>query len=131
MEELPLMLLKNTFEVTGSFNRTGSFIYQLGSADRLQKLPNGKFVLNVPNSRVNPRNVLDCTISQDLFKNKFKLKINISNILNSRYIVYQDVNDNGKFDEPYSLQTNSGIDTTPSSLNSQRTYSFSIGYTFQ
>ena len=121
---------KNSFEITGSFNRTGSFIYQLGSADKLQKLPNGQLVLNVPNSRVNPRNVLDCTISKDLLKNKCKIKVNISNILNSRYIVYQDVNDNGKFDEPYSLQSNSGIDTTPSFLNSQRTYSFSIGYTF-
>ena len=87
---------KNSFEATASFNRTGVFIYQLGSADKLLLLPNGQAVLTIPNSKVNPRNVLDLTISQDLFKNKCKIKINVSNILNSRYIVFQDVNDNGK-----------------------------------
>ena len=121
---------KNSFETTVSFNRTGDYIYQLGSADKLVTLPNGLPVLITPHSRVNPRNMMDITVSQDLFKNKCRIKVNLSNVLKSRYIIYQDVNDNGKFDEPYVLATNSGIDATPSSLNAQRTWSFSVAYTF-
>jgi TonB dependent receptor/CarboxypepD_reg-like domain/TonB-dependent Receptor Plug Domain len=130
---------KNTFETTVSYNRTGDYIYQLGAASRYFTIANGDKVLLVPHSRVNPRNLMDVTISQDLFKNKCRLKLNISNLLNSKYIVYQDVNENGKLDEPIKVDLSkpqlvdayiSGVDNTTSSIKAQRTYTFSISYTF-
>jgi Outer membrane protein beta-barrel family/CarboxypepD_reg-like domain/TonB-dependent Receptor Plug Domain len=129
----------NSFEVTASYNKTGDYISQLGSADKLFILSNGDRVLLTPNSRINPRNMIDVTLSQALFKNKCKLKISVANLLNSRYIVYQDVNGNGKFDEPISVNLRSpditsayknGIDNTISNITSQRTFSFYISYTF-
>ena len=130
---------KNTFEATISYNRTGDYIYQLGSAFKDFRLKNGELILLTPHSRVNPRDIMDITISQDLFKNKCKLKLNVSNLLNTSYIVYQDINSNGKLDETISVDLTKpdvstayvkGIDNTTSYINAQRTYSFSISYTF-
>jgi TonB dependent receptor/CarboxypepD_reg-like domain/TonB-dependent Receptor Plug Domain len=132
---ISIAAFKNSFEATVSYNRTGDYIYQLGSADKKSGL------LLKFDTRINPRDLMDITISKDLFKNKCKIKINISNVLNSRYIAYQDTNQNGKFDEPLinNLKPSSfsnyityvsGIENTTSSIKPQRTYSFSINYTF-
>ncbi|MBC7510368.1 MAG: outer membrane beta-barrel protein [Ferruginibacter sp.] len=130
---------KNTFEATFSYNRTGDYIYQLGAASRYFILANGEKVLQIPHSRVNPRDLMDVTVSKDFFKNKCRLKLNVSNLLNSKYIVYQDINENGKLDEPIIVDITkpelvnsyiSGVDNTTSSIKAQRTYSLSVSYTF-
>ncbi len=47
----------------------------------------------------NPRNVLDFQYSQKMVKSKLEFKINYSDILNNQGIYYQDINDNGVYDE--------------------------------
>lgn len=128
-------LFKNTFESTISFNRTGDYNNELGSSDFIRRMANGNLVAVVPPYRVKARNMVDFVMSQSLIKDKFKIKFNISNLLNKPYILYQDINGNGKFDTPIIIDKLNGailggIDNTASSIVPQRTYSLAFTYTF-
>ncbi len=130
-------LFKNSFESTISFNRTGDYNNELGSSDFIRRLANSNLIAAVPPYRVKARNLVDFVITQALWKDKCKIKFNISNLLNKPYILYQDVNGNGKFDTPIiinalksDLNYVSGIDNTASSIIPQRTYSLAVTYTF-
>ncbi|MBI3882909.1 MAG: TonB-dependent receptor, partial [Sphingobacteriales bacterium] len=134
---LSILAIKNTAELTVSYNRTGDYINELGSSSSDRGLANGTFVPRVPHFRVKARNLVDIVITQSLLKNKCKLKFNVSNLFNERYILYQDLNNNGKFDSPVLINKNkpeanylSGADNTVSSIRPQRTYSLSVTYTF-
>lgn len=135
---MSVQLFKSTFEATVSYNRTGDYINELGSSDYLRKLPNGNYAGEIPPYKIKARNILDLVIAQSLWKNKFNIKANASNLLRTRYILYQDIDGNGKFDTPavfidkYSSYQNyrGGIDNTASNIKPQRTYSLSITYTF-
>jgi TonB dependent receptor/CarboxypepD_reg-like domain/TonB-dependent Receptor Plug Domain len=132
-----LALFKNSFEATFSFNRTGDYIFELGLPNT-QKLINGNTSKLIPDFVLRARDIGDLVLSQNFAKNKGKLKLNISNLFLSRAILYQDLNGNGRFDDPVVVvKTNplagqyvSGTDATSYSINPQRTYSFSIAYTF-
>ncbi|MHA4807426.1 TonB-dependent receptor [Flavitalea flava] len=133
-----LLLIHETFEATVSFNRTGDYINELGSSDLDVHLANGKLIPRRPHYWVKARDLMDLVISQSFLHNKAKFKFNVTNLLNQRYILYQDLNGNGKFDTPVRIKkigdrTNNyldGIDNTASSIRPQRTYSFSFSYTF-
>jgi hypothetical protein len=135
---LSITAFKNTFEASISYNKTGDHIYQFG-------LLVPRFTANFDNTfihtRVNPRDMLDISLTQDLFKNKLKLKLSANNILNSSYILYQDNNENGRFDGEIKIKKNfigplittdteAGIDNTITNIKPQRTYAFTISYTF-
>ena len=127
---------KKSFELTFSYNRSGDFISQLGSFN-VVTLPNGNTTPTTPNFRVRARDIADLVITQTLLKKNGKLKLSISNLFQARYIVYQDLNGNGKFDEAARIdktQTDhriaAGIDTTPSDITPQRSISLSFTYNF-
>ena len=136
---LSLLAMKETFELTTSYNRTGDFIYELGSSDLDVHLVNGILIPKRPHYREKARNMLDLVISKSFLRSKLKIKFNISNILKEDIIVYQDLNGNGKFDEPVVIKKDnsgrtanylSGVDNTSSFITGQRSFSFSISYTF-
>jgi len=135
---LSVSALKETFETTISLNRTGDYINELGSSDLDVHLKNGKIVPRRPHYYVKARNLVDLVISKSILHNKGKFKFNVSNLLKERYILYQDLNGNGKFDQAVTVKklqnrgTNyeNGIDNTASSILPQRTYSLSFSYTF-
>jgi outer membrane receptor protein involved in Fe transport len=134
-----ISLFKNSFEATMSVNRTGDYINELGTSD-LIPLNNGNAVPLVPHFRVKARNMADLVLTQNFLHNKGKIKINVSNLFNKPYILYQDLDGNGKFDEPVVIKKYpgartflnyvSGVDNTASSIRPQRTWSLSVSYTF-
>ena len=135
-----LSLFNNTFDCSLSFNKTGDYINSLGSADLDFTAANGvKSPLN-PHFRLKSRDMLDLVASQSILKKKGQLRFKISNLLNNPFIIYQDLNANGKFDSPVTInpdkslekETNylSGIDNTATYIKPQLTYSFSFAYTF-
>ena len=138
---LSILLMKETLEATVSFNKTGDQIYELGTGDLDVRLANGKKIPRRPHTYLQARNMMDVVLSKSVLNNKGKFKFNISNLLNQRYILYQDLNGNEKFDTPVTVKANgtqldrtnnyeSGIDNTPLNVAAQRTYSLSFTYTF-
>lgn len=140
---LTVNAFNNSFEFTASYNKTGDYINELGSSDQWVHLKNGAVLPQFPPYWVRSRDMVDVVISQSLLKNKMRLKLNISNLLKKRYIVYQDLNGNGKFDAPaldiyrqYNDPVHgtgyykNGIDNTPSNIAPQRSFSFALSYTF-
>lgn len=135
-----IALFKENFEITVSYNRTGDYINELGSNDLDIRLENGNTVPRRPHYYVKPRNMMDLVITLNTLKNKGRLKLNVSNLLKDRFILYEDLNGNGKFDEPVLLKQGtaadrtenylSGVDNAASSIVPQRTYSLSFTYTF-
>ncbi|MBA4166173.1 MAG: TonB-dependent receptor [Chitinophagaceae bacterium] len=132
-----ILLFHNTFEATGSFNRTGDYISELGSSDFTRSLADGTLIQKVPNYRVRSRNLVDLVLSQALFNDKLRIKFNVSNLLKEQYILYQDLNNNNKYDTPVTIDKTKleknykdGIDNTPFIIKPQRTYSLSFAYTF-
>jgi outer membrane receptor for ferrienterochelin and colicin len=134
---MSLQLFNNTFESTLSFNRTGDYINELGSSDYTRHLSDVALVAAVPPYRVKARSLVDLVITQALWKDKCKIKFNISNLLKQRYILYQDINGNGKFDTPVIIDVRKsssnyrgGIDNAASNITPQRAYSLAVTYTF-
>lgn len=136
---ITIAAFKNTFEVTGSYNRTADYVTELGTSDLDIELPGGTFVPRVPHYRVKARDMVDVVVSQSFMRNKGKIKINVSNLLNSRFLIYQDLNGNKKFDAPVIIRNDrsgrqanyeSGVDNAASSITPQRSFSFAISYTF-
>lgn len=133
-----ITLFKENFETTVSFNKTGDYINELGSNDLDIAVPGDKRIPTVPHYYVKARNMLDLVLSLNAFKNKGKFKLNATNLLNQRYILYQDLNGNGKFDTPSAVSTTPGGgfstiyrgDNAASNINAQRSYSLSFTYTF-
>lgn len=132
-----LMAFNNSFEFTASYNKTGDYINELGTSDLSVHLANGINIPMVPHYRVRSRDMVDLVFGQSLFNNKCKLKLNVINLLKKRYILYQDLNGNKRFDTPVTVKqggktTNylAGVDNTPISIDPQRAYSFSVSYTF-
>lgn len=133
---------KNSFETTLSFNKTGDYINNLGSADLNRLTDRGTYVPNEPHFIVKARNTLDLVMSQALYNRKMQIRFKASNLLKAPFIIYQDLNDNGKFDDPVTVNKTdaskqekfnnytSGIDNTPSYIKAQRTYTLAISYTF-
>jgi len=134
---ISLLLINNTFEITASYNKTADYVSELGSSDFTRPLASGELVPRVSNYRVKARNMVDIVISQSLLSDKLKFKFNITNLLKDQFILYQDLNNNHKYDAPVvidktKLENNykSGVDNTPFIIRAQRTYGLSISYTF-
>ncbi len=123
--------------LTVLYNRTGDYISAVGSGASF-KLANGEDISAIPDYRVKGRDQLDIQLSQKIFKKKLQLIIGANNLLNSGYIVYQDLNGNKKFDAALVLNNNqrggfyqSGTDNTVISIKTQRSYYFTISYLFK
>ncbi len=140
---ISLLVLKNTLESTLSLNRTGDYINTLGSSDLNVITEKGTFIPSTPHYRVSSRSLVDFVLSKSVFKRKGQIRFKATNLLNKPFILYQDLNDNGKFDGPGivskpALRTAiesdptiiSGTENTTSYIRAQRTYSLSVAYTF-
>ncbi|MBC7914691.1 MAG: carboxypeptidase-like regulatory domain-containing protein [Pyrinomonadaceae bacterium] len=139
---ISLLLLKNTFETTLSFNKTGDYINVLGSSDLVVKTESGTFIPTVPHHRVSSRDLVDLVASKYILKRKGQFRFKASNLLNKPFILYQDLNGNNKFDAPVNvhkipkisianqIEVDTGVDNTRSFIKAQRTYSISFAYTF-
>ncbi|MDN3656780.1 TonB-dependent receptor [Ferruginibacter paludis] len=132
-----LQLFSNSFEATISLNRTGDYNNELGSSDFTRTLANGHLVAALPPYRMKARNMVDLVFTQALWKEKCKIKMQVTNLLNKPYILYQDINGNGKADEPVIINIRKsfdnylqGTDNYASQVAGQRTYSLAITYTF-
>lgn len=129
---------KKSFELTLSYNRSGDYINQLGTFNKAE-LTNGNITPTLPHYYIKSRDVLDLVLTQALLKNKARIKFNIGNLLEKPFIMYQDLNGNGHFDNPAQIDKSntavdykivSGQDNTPSYIIGQRYYSLSFSYTF-
>jgi CarboxypepD_reg-like domain/TonB-dependent Receptor Plug Domain len=133
-----ILLMKETLEATLSFNKTGDHIYELGTGDLDVRLADGTKVPRRPHTYLQARNMMDVVLSKSILNNKGKFKFNITNLLNQRFLLYQDLNGNAHFDTPVTVtkvgdRSNnylSGIDNVPLNITPQRTYSLSFTYTF-
>ena len=132
---------KNTFETTLSYNKTGDYINNLGTSDLFRLTENGTYAPVQPHFMVAARDMLDLVMSQALYNRKMQIRFKASNLLKAPFIIYQDINGNGKFDEPVTIITDgskelrvdnysAGIDNTPSYIKPQRTYTLALSYTF-
>ena len=131
---------KNTFETTLSYNKTGDYINNLGSSDLFRLTESGTYAPVQPHFMVAARDMLDLVLSQALYNRKMQIRFKASNLLKAPFIIYQDNNGNGKFDEPVRIIVDinsepftnykSGIDNTPSYIEPQRTYTLALSYTF-
>jgi hypothetical protein len=146
--------LKNTLELSFTFNRSSDYIGELGSFDPLPIVGNVNFPgvnyvrqQRVPNFYVRRRNMLDIVISKSFMRNKAKVKLNIGNVFREPFILYQDLNRNNRFDKPLTVLGGpyfkngtqdiptpglyvSGVDNTATRLTGQRLYEFTVSYTF-
>ena len=148
-----ILALKNTFELTLSFNKTGDYIGELGTFQDFpipnSNFPNINFTRDqrIPNYYLKARNLADIVMSKSFHKTRAKLKLNISNLFSEPYILYQDLNNNKRFDEALVLAVGpnkrggvilpnqagmyqSGTDNTATKVLGQRTYSLAFSYTF-
>jgi hypothetical protein len=117
---------------------TDDYISAVGSGT-LYTLSNGNTISAIPDYHVKGRDQLDIQVSQKIFKSKFQVTASVFNILNNRYIEYQDLNGNKRFDAPLIITANpnrtggffqSGIDNTLLNNQAQRTYCFTLSYLF-
>jgi Outer membrane protein beta-barrel family/CarboxypepD_reg-like domain/TonB-dependent Receptor Plug Domain len=151
---ISISALKNTLEFTASFNRSGDNIGELGFMTiRGVPRPDGSVFQRreTPDFYVRARNLVDMVISKSFLKNKARIKLNITNLLEEPFILYQDMNMNGRFDEPILVNKGpneqlpsqairpekekagryiSGFDNTATRLTGQRLYEFTFSYTF-
>ena len=91
-----------------SLNKIGRRIYLVGNAAE-------------PSIWENPRTVIDAQISKTFFK-KLEVKFNIKDILANHYLFYQDLNNDGKY--------NQNKDNLMTNIYMGRSFSLSINYKF-
>jgi hypothetical protein len=134
---ISVQAFKKTFEATFSFNTTSDFINQLGTFNETT-LSNGKSSPTNPHYNVKGRDMADIVITQTFLKNNAKIKFSISNLFNAPYILYQDLDGDGKFGTPVTIDKDAldyriagGTDNTPSSIIPQRNYSLTFSYIFK
>ncbi len=120
------------------YNTTADYISFVGSGQKTE-LSNGNSILDIPDYRVRGTEQLDFQISQKFLKSKIQAILGVNNLLNTPYIIYQDLNGNKKFDEPLQLKANangrlgyyqSGTDNTVVSIKPQRLYYLTVSYVF-
>lgn len=131
---------KNRFEVTGSFNRTGDNISDLGSSDFQVNPLYGRPLLVIPHFVLQARDQVDLSARLLVANRKGQFKFNVTNLLAEPFIIYQDFNGNERLDRPvFRIDKDpstgqgrvvSGVDNVSSYLIGQRTYSLSFTYTF-
>lgn len=119
------------------YNRIGESVSMVGSGD-LRSIGTGKY-LTIPNYRVGEREQLDVQITQKLFHQRLALSAGINNVTDGRYIQYQDLNGNGRFDNPITLKNGllagglytGGTDNTVLSVRFGQTYLLTASYLFK
>lgn len=121
--------------LTVLYNYTGDYVLQVGSGTNY-KLDNGLNVLAIPNYRVKGIGQLDIQLSHSVLNNSLQLAVGVNNLLNEKYIIYQDLNGNKKFDEPLIVNGKnglyqSGVDNTVMQRQTQRGFYFTISYIFK
>lgn len=102
------------------YNRIGRRISVVGFG---HKDASDDFIADYPNIYEAPRNVLDFQVSKSFAKKKAEIKLNVSNILDSKANFYQDLDLNKKYEA-------SSNDQLINSIQYGRSVSISFGYKF-
>lgn len=84
----------------------------------------GNFHASYPDIYESPRDVLDFQLTKKVIKSKAEIKLNVGNLLNSDGIMYQDVNN----DKKYNVGTNQ--DQLINKVKYGTNVSLSFGYKF-
>jgi hypothetical protein len=134
---ISVQFFKNSLEATFSYNTTSDYITQLGSFNEAT-LTNGNKTPTNPHYIYKGREIADLVITQSILKKRGKLKFSISNLFAEPYIVYQDLNGNGRFDTPVTVDKayndyliQGGDDNTPVNVTGQRNITLTFSYTFK
>lgn len=106
------------WEANAFFNRIGRRIDVVGFG----RYESSNFINEYSDIFEAPRSVLDIQVAKKLISNKAELKLNVGNILDTKSIFYQDVDDSGKY--------NANNDRLMNSVNYGRNFSLSFGYRF-
>jgi len=120
------------------YNYTGDHITSVGSGLQV-KLANGNAIQAIPDYRIKQAAQLDIQACQKLAGGKVRVTAGINNVLNEKYIVYQDLNGNKKMDDPLLLGSyngnqgyyRSGTDNTIINMETQRNYYLTISFLFR
>lgn len=124
-------------ELLVRYDQYGDFISKVGSGMMIE-LINGKNINSIPDYRVKGPRGLSVQLAQKFFNARFQLVAGAANLLNSSYIIYQDLNGNKKFDKPLVVTTetgnagyyNSGVDNTVFNVKTQRNFYLRVTYLF-
>jgi len=136
---LSVAAFKKTFEATISYNTTGDYIYLLGNPEGIpgRFTEKGGIVKEKADMKFLHRNLLDVVLTQSLLKDKLKIKLSGSNLLKADFVLYQEIDGNNKYNDPVKIGGYptgpiylGGTENAASSIIGQRTYTFSITYTF-
>lgn len=100
------------------YNRIGRRINIVGFG----RYETSGFVYEYPDIYENPRDVIDLQVSRKLFNNRADLKINVGDLLNQKSVLYQDNNNDKKYNE--------GIDQSIRTIKYGSNFSLSLGYNF-
>ena len=98
-----LMQYERFPQITVMYNRTGDYLSAIGSG-RQVTVANGNIVSAVPDYRVAGREQLDVQVGQQFFRKRMQLVAGVTNLTRSKYIIYQDLNGNKKFDEALKIK---------------------------
>ncbi|WP_069658157.1 TonB-dependent receptor [Arcticibacter eurypsychrophilus] len=100
------------------YNRIGRRINIVGFGSYI----NDVFQSDYPDIYENPRDVIDLQVSRRLFNSRAEIKFNFGDILNQESILYQDTNNDKKY--------NKGVDQSNRSIKYGSNYMLSLGYNF-
>jgi hypothetical protein len=119
-----------------NFQYTSDYLHSAGSGSKVYGA-NGDAVYAIPDYRVKEMSQLNLQVSYLLFKSSLQVIAGAQNILNSPFIIYQDLNGNKSFDEPLVISKSgpnrgfylSGTDNIIREINNQRSFFVRLSYT--
>ncbi len=119
------------------YDQSGDYISKVGSGNVVE-LTNGKSINSIPDYRVKGASRLSVQVGQKLLNARLQLVAGVANLLNSSYIIYQDLNGNKQLDKPLVVTTEtgnagyykSGLDNTVLDFKTQRNFYVSVTYLF-
>lgn len=127
----------NLPELSVLYDQSGDYVSMVGSGNMVT-LTNGKNINSIPDYRVKGANRLSAQLGQKMLKERLQLVAGVANLLNSSYVIYQDLNGNKQFDKPLVVTTEtgnagyykSGQDNTVFYVKTQRNFYVSVTFLF-
>ncbi len=118
------------------YQYTSDYLHSAGSGAKVYG-SNGDAVYAIPDYRVKGMSQLNVQVSHLFFKSTLQVIAGATNVLNSPFIIYQDLNGNKSFDEPLVISKSgpnrgfyiSGTDNTIQETNNQRSFFLRLSYT--
>ena len=124
-------------QVSVLYSQTSDYLKAVGSGVIVSDISE-ETVTSIPDYRVKGRGQLNLQLSHRFFQSSLQVIAGAQNLLNSPYIIYQDLNGNQKFDSALVIDQSgssggkyiSGIDNTVLFIQDQKSYYVRIAFTF-